>query len=123
MKAHLFLVISLCTTFISCKKDTPFFSLIPSTETGVTFKNTITENEIINLYDFHNMYNGAGVAIGDINNDNLPDIFFTANMTDDKLYLNKGNLRFEDISEKAGILNRRNDGRCKCRWLTGYICL
>jgi enediyne biosynthesis protein E4 len=114
MKTNHLLILLLCIIFFSCKNDTPLFSLIPSSESGITFKNTVTENEVINLYDFHNMYNGAGVAIGDINNDNLPDIFFTANMTDDKLYLNKGNLRFEDISEKAGILKKNNDN-----WSTG----
>lgn len=98
----------------SCQKDKPLFSLLPSSETGITFQNKVIENEKINLSDFHNMYNGAGVAIGDINNDNLPDIYFTGNMSDDKLYLNKGDLHFEDITEKAGIKKKNNEG-----WSTG----
>src|SRR5687767_5855987 len=69
--------------------------------TGITFSNIIEETEAFNIFNFMNMYNGGGVAVGDVNNDGLADIFFTANQTSDKLYLNKGNLQFEDITEKA----------------------
>ncbi|TXG38646.1 VCBS repeat-containing protein [Seonamhaeicola maritimus] len=88
------------------------FSLINSNHTGITFSNnlieTAKENHLIN----ENFVTGAGVAIGDINNDGLPDIYFAGNQVKDKLYLNKGNLVFEDISEKAGI-NKINS------WSTG----
>lgn len=110
----LFICFGMFFLLSSCQKDTSLFTLLPSSETGITFQNKVSENEKINLFDFHNMYNGAGVAIGDINNDNLPDIYFTGNMSDDKLYLNKGDLRFEDISDKAGIKKKNNEG-----WSTG----
>ena len=81
------------------------FENIPSSASGITFSNTIKENiaTMENLFDYDFFYNGAGVGIEDINNDGLKDIFFTGNQVENKLYLNKGNLVFEDISEKAGI--------------------
>ncbi len=72
-------------------------------ETGVDFNNQIIENDSINHLFQMQIYNGAGVAIGDINNDDLPDIFFAGNQVDDRLYLNKGNFQFEDISKSANI--------------------
>ena len=93
----------LCSIFIfsCCNNDSTLFTQLTSAESGITFQNNVIENETFNLYDFHNMYNGAGVAIGDINNDSLPDIYFASNMGEDKLYLNKGDFRFEDISAKS----------------------
>ena len=73
------------------------------TKTGIDFSNTITNNPDFNIFSYRNFYNGGGVAIGDINNDGLPDVFFTANMGSNKLYLNKGNWKFEDISANAGF--------------------
>ena len=71
--------------------------------TGIDFKNLIEDTETFNVLDYPYFYNGAGVAAGDINNDGLPDIFFSANLTACKLYLNKGNFRFDDITDKAEI--------------------
>ena len=81
------------------------FEQIPSSISGITFANTLKENvgTIENLFDFDYFYNGAGVGIVDINNDGLQDLFFAGNQVDNKLYLNKGNLQFEDISDSAGI--------------------
>ncbi|WP_367388118.1 VCBS repeat-containing protein [Lewinella sp. LCG006] len=73
-------------------------------QTGIDFTNKLTETTELNIIEYLYYYNGGGVAIGDINNDGLEDLFFTANQGPDKLYLNKGNLKFEDISEKANIL-------------------
>lgn len=92
---------------IACKnKQEPLFSMLPANESGIDFKNIVIENEQFNLYDFHNVYNGAGVAIGDINNDDLPDLYFAGNMSGDKIYLNKGNLHFQDITAQAGIIKQ-----------------
>src|SRR3954469_3959645 len=79
------------------------FTLLPASQTGINFTNTVTYTEDYNPYTFRNFYNGGGVAIGDINNDGLPDIFFCSNQQSNKLYLNKGNFKFEDITDKAGL--------------------
>jgi hypothetical protein len=79
------------------------FTLMDSTYTGVGFTNNLIYNYRLNPYTYHNFYNGGGVAVGDINNDGLPDLFFSSNQGSDKLYLNKGNFQFEDITVKAGI--------------------
>ena len=79
------------------------FSEMPAEHTGIDFVNQLEYDADFNIYTYRNFYNGGGVAIGDINNDSLPDIFFTANMKANRLYLNKGNLQFEDITESAGV--------------------
>ncbi|MEO6315916.1 MAG: VCBS repeat-containing protein, partial [Chitinophagaceae bacterium] len=79
------------------------FQLLPSATTGINFSNDVSYTEELNAYTFRNFYNGGGVGIGDVNNDGLPDIFFCGNMKSNKLYLNKGNFKFEDITDKAGL--------------------
>lgn len=79
------------------------FSLLSSEKTGIDFVNKVVNQKNFNIFKYRNFYNGGGVAIGDINNDGLPDIYLTGNMVPNKLYLNKGGLQFEDISEKAGV--------------------
>ncbi len=95
-------------TSIACNNKIDFsanylFTLLSSERTGVTFSNNISYTEEFNPYTFRNFFNGGGVAIGDINNDGLPDIFFSRNQQSNKLYLNKGNFEFEDITLKAGL--------------------
>lgn len=97
----------------SCKNENfRLFQLTDNHETGILFKNEVPYTEEFNTYTYRNFYNGGGVALGDINNDGLTDIYFTGNIADNKLYLNKGDWKFEDITEKAGI-------SCKEVWSTG----
>ncbi|MEN9613633.1 MAG: hypothetical protein RLZZ628_4447, partial [Bacteroidota bacterium] len=92
---------------VSCqKKEKTLFSLLPATETGIQFVNQTKYSEDFNMYTYRNFYNGGGVGVGDINNDGLPDVYFCGNMTPSRLYLNKGNFKFEDITEKAGLLRQ-----------------
>ncbi|UII78183.1 VCBS repeat-containing protein [Flagellimonas sp. CMM7] len=105
----LFLVVIGCG-----KKEGELFSNPSAEDTGVTFTNTLTESDDLNILDYLYFYNGGGVAIGDINNDGLPDIFFSGNQVKNALYLNKGGLKFEDISETAGIQG-------KSSWNTGTV--
>lgn len=125
--ACLLLVISL---FLACKQKETSPTLFQLMEhTGIDFANMVEDNSDFNIFSYRNFYNGGGVAIGDINNDGLSDVFFTANTGNNKLYLNKGNWQFEDISEKAGFTNKKkwstgvvmadvnNDG-----WLDIYVC-
>ncbi len=98
----------------SCGKPQQDTLFVLEKNTGIDFANNIRNTQEFNIFQYRNFYNGGGVAIGDINNDGLGDVFFTANMGANKLYLNKGNFKFDDISEKAGI---RNSGR----WGTGVV--
>ena len=82
------------------------FESVPSKKSGIVFKNSITENEEHNALTYENLYNGGGVAVGDINNDGLDDIFFVSNMEYNKLYLNTGDLKFRDITESSGVTGR-----------------
>lgn len=88
------------------------FQLVDAEHSNVDFANTITETLDLNIINYHYFYNGGGVAIGDINNDGLVDLFFTANQLKDKLYINKGNLKFEDASQ---LLPPQNE----ISWSTG----
>ncbi len=99
--------------FSACKPQiNTLFSSLPAAETGIHFENKIADTDTLNILDYLYYYNGGGVAIGDINNDGLPDIYFTSNQSSNKLYLNKGNFQFEDITDKAGVQGKGN-------WKTG----
>lgn len=93
---------------ISCGKKPSLFKLLSSSHTNIQFSNDIVESDSINVLSFENVYNGGGVGFGDFNNDNLQDIYFTGNMVSNKLYLNKGNLRFEDVTDLSRV---SGDGR------------
>ena len=95
----------LVALFSNCSKDNTnlLFTKLDASKTGINFVNEVKNDANMNIFKYRNFYNGGGVAIGDINNDGLADVFFTSNLGENKLYLNKGNLKFEDISKKAGI--------------------
>ena len=108
------MTISLLCVIVSCNNtsDNKQFTLLSSTQTGVDFINELKENNTMNYFTYPYIYMGGGVSVGDINNDNLDDIFFTGNMAQNRLYLNKGNLVFDDITLSAGVGG--ND-----KWYTG----
>lgn len=127
---HIVFLAILSAMVSSCGPKKPkLFQLLSPKDTGLEFENTIIESDSVNVFQFMNIYTGAGVAIGDINNDGLPDVYLSGNMVSGRLFLNKGDLKFEDISEKAGILNSswgtgvtmvdiNQDG-----WLDIYVCV
>ncbi len=146
MKLHPFLVgtIGCALLFSSCGPDRttsnggseinsgggPLLVQVPAERSGITFTNTLTESPEVNYFTYVYAYNGGGVAAGDINNDGLTDLYFTGNQVSDKLYLNKGGLKFEDITEKAlgakakegwrsgvSMADVNGDG-----WLDIYVC-
>lgn len=103
MKSKFSYIFLLILVFGCGKKEDKLFLSAASEKTGITFRNTLIETEDQNILDYLYFYNGGGVALGDINNDGLLDIFFSGNQVKNKLYVNKGNLQFEDITEKAGV--------------------
>tara|TARA_R110001592_G_scaffold238127_1_gene497502 strand:+ start:69121 stop:72474 length:3354 start_codon:yes stop_codon:yes gene_type:complete len=107
MKVYLpFLLSFFLLTFIfSCQQEDPnaLFTKVSSASSGISFKNLVKESDEFNVLTYGYFYQGGGVAVGDINNDGLPDIYFTGNMMASKLYLNKGNFEFEDITSQAGV--------------------
>jgi len=104
---NLYSFVLLSLILVSCsqkqEESKKLFELMDKSWTGIDFRNDLEYNEQFNPYTFRNFYNGAGVALGDINNDGLVDIFLAGNQSENRLYLNKGNFQFEDITEKAGL--------------------
>tara|TARA_B100001173_G_C16029159_1_gene565669 strand:- start:1359 stop:4670 length:3312 start_codon:yes stop_codon:yes gene_type:complete len=99
--------------FNSCEKNSyKLFTRLSPSETGVNFKNILKETKEFNVLTYGYLYNGGGVAVGDINNDGLTDIYFTGNMVGSRLYLNKGSFKFEEIAQEAGVFAEGN-------WNTG----
>ena len=137
MKSRFYILLILYFFFGSCSNEevkqptsaTQLFNSIDKAESGLAFFNRVEETPEINYYKYVYLYNGGGVGIGDINNDGLADVYLSSTMGSDKLYLNKGDLKFEDISEQAGInkysshktgvnfIDINNDG-----WLDIYVC-
>jgi len=89
--------------FVACNKQHTLFEQISSSHSGITFNNEITETDSLNPINLVNIYNGGGVGIGDFNNDGQQDIYFTGNKVPGKLYLNRGNFKFDDITQQAGV--------------------
>tara|TARA_B100001750_G_scaffold209354_1_gene189137 strand:+ start:196783 stop:200097 length:3315 start_codon:yes stop_codon:yes gene_type:complete len=120
-------VINICSllilgslSIIGCQRETrpapteeqKIFSALSAEKSGVHFENTLTENDSLNYFTYSYLYMGGGVATGDVNGDGLLDLYFTGNQVPNKLYLNKGNLQFEDVSDKVGVAGDN-------RWYTG----
>jgi hypothetical protein len=114
MKNHAFLTCGvLLILLVSCtNEEKKQFTSLPSSETNIHFANTLKEDTVFNIIEYLYFYNGGGVSAGDINNDGLIDLYFTSNQQANKLYLNKGNFVFEDITDKAGASGIGN-------WKTG----
>lgn len=128
-------LLNLCVlffTFVPALAQNPrpaFFKPVPNNETGINFANILKESPGLNIITYEYFYNGGGVGLGDFNNDGLVDIYFTGNMQTSRLYLNKGNWKFEDITTKAGVKGKKGwktgvsiadvngDG-----WLDIYVC-
>ncbi|ASV30583.1 VCBS repeat-containing protein [Maribacter cobaltidurans] len=117
-KYNLLILLFLLLLGFSCKKksseknesdqtEDTLFTLMSPDSTGVNFYNKIENQKNFNIFKYRNFYNGGGVALGDINNDGLTDIYLTGNMVSNRLYLNKGNFQFEDISESAGVMGNK----------------
>lgn len=114
-KNYLLILLGITLFLASCKHqentsstakeemEIPQFKELSPTETGLTFSNNLDINNLKSVFEYVNSYNGGGVAVADFNNDGLQDVFFTGNMVDNKMYFNKGKLKFEDVSDKAGI--------------------
>lgn len=103
LSSRFVVVCSLLVCLLACNKKPTLFENVSSSHSGISFNNKIVESDSINAIDVVNIYNGGGIGIGDFNNDGLQDIFFTGNMVPCKLYTNKGNMEFEDITDKAGV--------------------
>lgn len=135
MQLYKYSFLGILTLLIACQGDAPvqssdtLFTMMPAQSTGIDFENKLEYNKDFNIYTYRNFYNGGGVAIGDVNNDGLPDIYFTANMKSNELYLNKGDFKFEKVTQSAGVGGERGwstgvsmadingDG-----WLDIYVC-
>ena len=113
-KKNILLSLLIFQIFGCTNKEQQLFEILDSSKSGITFKNNLTETDDLNILDYLYFYNGGGIAIGDINNDGLADVYFTGNQVKNKLYLNKGNMKFEDITLKAGVEGNSD-------WNTGVV--
>lgn len=103
MKQNVFLILIALVLF-QCKEDSgKLFTSIPAEDSGIAFANVVTPRDSTSVLNSEYLYNGGGVAVGDVNNDGLLDLYFTGNMVSSRLYLNKGNLKFEDVTEQAKV--------------------
>lgn len=125
---YLFITSAIC--FGATSKTAPLFVEVPAKKSKVTFQNTINENKSFNYFYYDNIYNGSGVAVGDINNDGLEDIYFVSNQSSNELYLNLGKMKFKNITQKA-FPNQDNSGWQTAvtmvdinadGWLDIYVC-
>ncbi|MBL7758931.1 MAG: VCBS repeat-containing protein, partial [Chitinophagaceae bacterium] len=114
---------------VASDESSGLFEQLDAAVTGISFANTVKDSNECNILNFRNFYNGGGVAIGDVNNDGLPDIYFSSNQGSNKLYLNQGNWKFKDVTDEAGVqgINRWHTGVNMVDinadgWLDIYVC-
>ncbi|HEX3768761.1 MAG TPA: VCBS repeat-containing protein, partial [Puia sp.] len=129
LPAIILLFLSACHSKESETPAEPLFQLLPANETGIHFKNRVEDSKDFNIFTYRNFYNGGGVAIGDVDHDGRPDIFFTSNQHENQLYLNKGNWKFEEVAAKSGLTSTHHwhTGVCMVDingdgWLDIYVC-
>ena len=108
----MFLLFFTACSIFAQNPPTPLFKSVPKSETSINFANMLKESPELNIIAYEYFYNGGGVGLGDFNNDGLIDIYFSGNLQPAKLYLNKGNFKFEDITSKAGVGGKKG-------WKTG----
>ncbi|MCB0836786.1 MAG: VCBS repeat-containing protein, partial [Bacteroidetes bacterium] len=109
----LFIFVLLIAGCQESTKDSPYlFREVKSSHSNIHFKNVIPEDRLTNSFLYEYVYNGGGVAAGDLNNDGLADIYFTSNLHENALYMNQGDLEFEEVANKAGVVGTRG-------WTTG----
>ena len=108
LNLYFFIIIGI----LSCADKNSLFEELSPFRTGVKFSNDLAYDETFNIFTYRNYYNGGGVGLGDINNDGLIDIFFNSNLEKNRLYLNKGDFKFEDITDFAGVAGTKS-------WSTG----
>src|SRR5689334_11622347 len=112
MKLAGYIVVLMCIAHTTVAQQS-LFQLLPSKQTGISFRNDISEDENLNVLAYEYFYNGGGVAVSDLNGDGLQDLVFTANMKPNKVYLNLGGMKFKDITREAGLEGRKG------AWKTG----
>ncbi|RAK02203.1 VCBS repeat protein [Larkinella arboricola] len=130
MKFGYLFILILSLGLSACQSDQPLFQKLDAGQTGVHFINQLQETEQENILAFEYFYNGGGIAVGDLNNDGLPDLFFTGNQVENRLYVNKGDFAFEDVTRKAGVAGRPNGWKTGVTlvdinadgWLDIYVC-
>lgn len=105
-------MLSGCLPVGAQQKELPLFSKLNPSSTGIAFTNYVREDDSLHIMKYEYLYNGHGAGVGDFNNDGLPDVFISGNTVESKLYLNKGNLRFQDITKNAGLIHKKT-------WATG----
>ena len=130
MKSFQYLLIALFFLIASCgEKQHTLYTSVPASDSGILFNNIIVETDSFNILTDEYIFNGGDVAVGDFNNDGLPDLYFTGNQVGNKMYLNEGNFKFKDITDVSGtealdrwstgvtVVDINGDG-----WLDIYVC-
>ena len=129
MKLQILLITLIFFITTACQSDDKLFTSLSKSKTGINFRNILQESEDLNVLNYMYFYNGGGIAVGDVNNDGLTDVLFTGNMVKNRLFLNKGEMNFEDITQNSGVAEAQ--GWCtgatmvdinQDGWLDIYIC-